>query len=440
MLAKRVSFVIGLTFAAWQPLLQAAEPVCLVPQVKGVTIDASDADWADGGYRADALADIRVGHRPNLTSSPRVRLGWDEAGLVIFLRSEDNTPTDPATADGDRVEVLIADARTRPGTDGKGFQLAVTPVRALPAAAPAVTWTDKRADTAAPLTVEAASSGWPGGYVVEMRLPWSDFAGFGKPGGDVCVQVYVHDAATGLDRVTFGLKPTTESRWLGPDQMTLIRFADQPSPPASLAVYAEYQRYRRTQVRITDTAADGETGYVIADAAGRTIGEASTHGRAGESSRATVNLPMPPNMPADRTISVTRVARAGHPAENASVVPAGPLGREDMLATAEFRFETTVFSSAAFPASDFADPLAIEDMIGPYTVVRRFFDADFNEVTSADKPGRYGALVTFLGQNGLKGQREVTLYRAPKSFRWRTQAVGGTDVTLPADLGVPPNA
>ena len=425
---------------AWQLPLRAAEQVTFVPQVKGVTIDASDADWVDGGYRVDGLADIRVGHRPNLPASPKVRLGWDDAGLVVFVRTEDSTPTDPAVADGDRVEVLVADARTRPGTDGRGFQLAVTPARASSAVTSAVTWTDKRADTAVPLAVEAASAGSADGYAVELRLPWSNLAGFGKPGGEVCVQVYVHDAATGLDRVTFGLKPTTESRWLGPDQMTLIRLADQTSPPARLAVYAEYQRYRRTQVRIADTAADGDTSYVITDGTGHTVGEVSLNGRAGDTSRATVNLPMPASIPADRTISVTRAAKAGHPSESASVVPAGPLSREDMLATAEFRFETTVFSGSAFPASDFADPLAIEDMIGPYTVVRRFFDADLNEVTSAEKPGRYGALVTLLGQNGLKGQREVTLYRAPKAFRWRTQSVGGTDVTLPVDLGVPTNA
>ena len=433
---RRTRIVAGLLLAALSSRAFADESVLSVPQIRAVAIDGDDSDWAANGYGADALADVRVGHRPDLPPSPRVRLGWDASGLLIFVRTADKSVTDPSMSDGDRVEVLAGSLHE----NGKGFQLSVVPNRSSRPTPPAVTWTDKRSGVSAPLKVDVASSGSPDGYAVELRLPWSDFAGAANVGSAYRVQVQVEDAAVGMDRVTFTLKPTTESRWLEPAQLSLIRLADHASPPARLAVYAEYQRYRRTQVRITDTAADGDTRYVVTDAAGRAVGEAAMIGRAGDTSRVTVNLPMPQPMPADRALVVTRVAKAGRPAESASVVPAGPLGREDALATAEFRFDTTVFAGTVFPIGDFADPLAVEDLIGPYTVVRRFFDADLNEVMSADKPGRYGVLVTINGQGGLKGQREVTLYRVPQAYTWGTQAVGGKDVSPPAAFGLPSGA
>ena len=430
----------GFVLALWTSAAFAGESTYLVPKLNKIAIDANDADWTAHCVRVDAMADVRVDHRPDLPSSPVVRIGRDDGGLILFIHAADRTPLTPEIREGDRVEVLLADPRTRAGSDGHGYQLTVTPNRASTATAPTVSWTDKRVDTVRPLRVEAASFGSAEGYSIEMRLPWSNFDGPGQPGSEACLQVYVYDAAAGLDRTTFGLKPSTESRWLGPDQMALIRLADRPSPPVRLAVYAEYQRYRRTQVRITDVAANARTRYVVTDATGRSVGETTAHGRPGDTTRVTLNLPMPQPVPADRTLVVTRVAGDDRPAESASVVPAGPLGREDMLATAEFLFDTTVFSGTTFPASDFADPLAVEDAIGPYTVVRRFFDADLNEVTAADKPGRYGALVTVNGQDGLKGQRQITLYRVPEPFKWWTQSVGGTGLSPPVALGVPTGA
>ncbi|HOF87944.1 MAG TPA: serine hydrolase, partial [Armatimonadota bacterium] len=97
-------------------------------------------------------------------------------------------------------------------------------------------------------------------------------------------------------------------------------------------------------------------------------------------------------------------------------------------------FRPCVFGGTAFPACDFLNPQQVEDLIGPYTIKTTFYDKDYNQVTAATKPGRYGAVIEIIPEDGRPYRRFRTIYRVPdgvnleKMDQWVT-------VTLPKEFG-----
>jgi hypothetical protein len=102
----------------------------------------------------------------------------------------------------------------------------------------------------------------------------------------------------------------------------------------------------------------------------------------------------------------------------------------------EFHFNTSVFSGTKFPDGDFDSGRLIYRYLFPARYAVKFYDAKYNEVTQADKPGRYGAVVrmTFIG--GHERTKFITLYRTPAPVFWR-QAPWPMTVQLP-EAGVDP--
>ncbi|HEX3000479.1 MAG TPA: hypothetical protein VHR86_09625, partial [Armatimonadota bacterium] len=58
-----------------------------------------------------------------------------------------------------------------------------------------------------------------------------------------------------------------------------------------------------------------------------------------------------------------------------------------------------------------------------------------NPVTTAEAPGRYGAIVNIEGENGFKDRRFFTLFRTRETIAWRAKQIPFT-VELPAELGI----
>jgi len=96
-----------------------------------------------------------------------------------------------------------------------------------------------------------------------------------------------------------------------------------------------------------------------------------------------------------------------------------------------------VFAGEEFPRLDFERPFWVERLIGPYSISATYYDADYNEVESAEKPGRYGAVVDVKTADRTT-RRFVTLFRQPEDFNWWRVKLDG-DAMLPGELGVPPD-
>src|SRR6185436_7961282 len=97
-----------------------------------------------------------------------------------------------------------------------------------------------------------------------------------------------------------------------------------------------------------------------------------------------------------------------------------------------------VFSSAQFPAIDFDQPALAKEQLGPVTLSTKFYDSEHRQVTTADKPGRYGAVVDVTSPSGKSYRKRITLFRLPDNLRWRDLRIEA-DVTFSRDLGIAPS-
>jgi predicted esterase len=70
------------------------------------------------------------------------------------------------------------------------------------------------------------------------------------------------------------------------------------------------------------------------------------------------------------------------------------------------------------PTGGFEDAAAVERLLGPHEVRVTYYDAAFEKVTTATKPGRYGAVVDILPRFHPPLRQAYTLFRAAEPIDW----------------------
>lgn len=101
-----------------------------------------------------------------------------------------------------------------------------------------------------------------------------------------------------------------------------------------------------------------------------------------------------------------------------------------------YRFDTYVFSGSQFPKGDFVQGRIVRRCLFPVHVAVTFYNAQYQEVTQADRPGRYGAVVRISFNGGIKRQQFITLYRTPVDVPWYGPWLNS--VQLPSEVGLDP--
>lgn len=207
----------------------------------------------------------------------------------------------------------------------------------------------------------------------------------------------------------------------------LLALASTWSADPAVTATGSYPLLRRTRIAVAAPAQAGATAVV--SAGGQELGRAVL----GADGAGEIILPMPP--PGHPLAGVT-VAVGALPAV-AAVLPDPDAARASALAGAAIGFHPAVFARPEFPACDFDDPRLVEDLIGPYRLDVAYYDDGYAAVTTAARPGRYGAVVTATGSHGEQLVRCVTIYRTPGSPNWWRERLGAT-ATLPAATGIDP--
>ncbi|MBI2427412.1 MAG: beta-lactamase family protein [Ignavibacteriales bacterium] len=75
-----------------------------------------------------------------------------------------------------------------------------------------------------------------------------------------------------------------------------------------------------------------------------------------------------------------------------------------------------VFGPGDLPKFRWSNELQVENLIGKFPLKVTYFDSDFQQVTSTNKPGRYGAVIEGITPAGFIVKRYVTLFCAPVDF------------------------
>lgn len=212
--------------------------------------------------------------------------------------------------------------------------------------------------------------------------------------------------------------------------MYRLRLAKEEDTAVRVACTAAYERFRRTRIGVVATGdLAGHTVEVFDGKRKLSSGVLVADGR-----RASVEMTCP--MPDIGKTYGPLTVRVDGTAMASVELPDARQVRRDAFDTARLHFARSIFSGTIFPACDFEQPVLVEDLIGPYGLHTDFYAADFTPVKSAEKPGRYGAVVTITTDGGAVGKRFLTLFR-------QAQAVTGEDrmrgeVTFPKGLGIDP--
>lgn len=431
----------GMALAAAEPSTQPAtvvpaQPVYAVPRLEGVTVDGRADDWASRGFRVDAMVDTGSGRvRPAADYNPRFRLAWSDQGLLVLIEVDDDVTEeaedDSALFQRDSVELFVATTTggprliqvvASPGIDPRHPELRCKVYDHRPSEAVKVKDLPNTA-------IQLARTATAHGYILEAMLPWANLGLTPQIGDEVAFQIFLNDA-DGMAR--------TKVMWYPADGAPFnlaclyrLRLADAGGPAVRVACNGAYERFRRTRIGVV--AAGGLAGHtaVVADGM-RQIGS-GTLVADGRRASAELICPMPDPGKAYGPLAVLVDGTA-----MASVVLSDPQqARRDAFDTARLRFTPGVFTGSAFPACDFEQPSLIEDLIGFYSLRTSFYAADFTPVKSAEKPGRYGAIVTITAADGTVYKRFLTLFRQPQPVRWRETKLAG-EVSLPKELGADP--
>ena len=101
-----------------------------------------------------------------------------------------------------------------------------------------------------------------------------------------------------------------------------------------------------------------------------------------------------------------------------------------------YHFYTSVFDGPEFPKGDLANGRQLRRLLLQIGITTTFYNARYEQVTHAEQPGRYGAVVR-IKLAGRVVYRFITLYRIPQPIAWDATPLPAT-ATLPPALGLDP--
>ena len=102
-----------------------------------------------------------------------------------------------------------------------------------------------------------------------------------------------------------------------------------------------------------------------------------------------------------------------------------------------YRFSRCVFSEPEFPHGDLDQGRVVRRCLFPVRITTTFYDAQYREVTRAEQPGRYGAVVRIGLNGGIVLHRFITLYRMPVKVYWYETSIP-ISAQLPQEIGLNP--
>lgn len=413
-----------------------------IPYVDGIKINADPTDWGDNGYRIEMLGMQNASHWNRSVDDfyPTVRLGWDKRGIIVLVQVKDNAVKGsddlPSLYMKDCVELWA-------GVNGKepsSYQLAVSPgANPIAEKTLAYFWDRRIGKEPRPaLTQESAFKLVPGGYIMEVLLPWKNLDISPSKGDEVGFQIVIDDCDA--DSQTYAdcahafwcPVPGSTANTLG--SMYSIKLSDKASTPILAAGTGEYRFSRLSQVDVRTV--PGFTGKTVNLNAGKKqIGSAVIQKGDDGWGKVSIRIPMPKNNKPypNPTLSIDD--------QQVGIVQLGgdpSLARAKALEAANLHPDPYVFSGTEFPKCEFLQPLLAEEIIGTYDVKCSYYDNEYNLVTSANKPGRYGSVIEAIPQNGGRSIRRFkTLFCQPTPFQWWDVNLD-LNVKLPEQLGIDP--
>jgi len=399
--------------AALMPAAHAAEDSLLfdAPKLDGITIDGDPGDWADRGLIIGIMKSYEGDVMPIDKFDARFRLGWDERGLLVLVKVHDTTRHETEDEEvlwrNDSVELFLA---SELGI-GDYYQVVLAPGRTATRQELRYVFLDYR--DAKPGGKEAVKAGRllkGDEYLLEVLLPWSGLSKTPKAGDEVGVQVYARNDGPFL------------ARWYpnagrhNSNEMHRVRLADKAGPHVLAEGTAGYCNLDRC-LRIKITGVFDLAGEPFELRAGRKMVAKGTFGKEAGRAGATV-YPAQPSMlvPGEELAVFVDGEQVG----TVRRAEAGLFARLREFQRCELRPKNRwdfMFEQGNFPEIQWEEPDKVENLVGKFPLTVRWFDGELNEVTAAEKPGRYAAVIEGTTPDGLHVRRAMTFYCRSRDWR-----------------------
>jgi CubicO group peptidase (beta-lactamase class C family) len=413
--------------------IYAQEPIVFnIPKIDKHTIDANVSAWGSTGFRVDLLPDPSGNLRPVSDFDPRFRLAWNDDGLLVLLTVRKPGIVEATQLEDiwskDSFEIFMAQ---EPGA-AEYFQAMISP-GCDPDRPQPRTFFNPRQKTPIPLsdlTATVARTVIDGGYVAEVMLPWSNLKIKPKLGDTVAMNIYINAfdpryRPALMNAIWYPVADTSRNS----KSMYTLKLSDESSPPMGFTATATCERFSRIHVQASaGEFAIGKT--LTLNSNGKTLGQAQMKALDG---RACADIMLPVPEPGAAIASVD-VALDGEKLKSISMPDVDGL-RTREFAKEKIQFESFCFSSRSFPHCDFEHPDLVEKLYGGYSIKCSYFDGSGASVLTADKPGRYAAVVEINWAYGRTSRRFCTLYRCEENFRARFDVDAKWD--LPSGMAIP---
>lgn len=436
--------VITVRFSAAElPSNNVPMPVFDIPRLDGIKIDGSGDDWGDRGLRVDIMTDEQGAIRPAQDFDPRFRLGWDKDGLLVLITVRNSNTAEAPERMLKAGSSVVCSVATSVSSDER-YQVTVAP--GLDPKVPPPHWHGMDTRVAIPpvgLSIETAAKAQPGGYVMELRLPWKNLrwskGGAPSQGTEFAFQLVVNQGNTPGGSYSASWFPTCwDSFALNRRSLHRLRLSgsSEATPALDIAAAATYESDAiepTVHIVTSNPALNGQLVEVRDSADGKPL--ASEKLEADANGRISARFVLP-RAPRRETYEPLTVIAGGQPLAMPLLIPDARKRCQELFSTAPFIFKPFVFTGTKFPECDFEHPSQVRDLVGSYLLKPAFYDADFNEVSSAQKPGRYGAVVTVQTPEGVACKRYFTLYKLQSAVDWKSKDMSFSLSKLPEGLGL----
>lgn len=412
----------------------------LVPYLNGIVIDGDKRDWGQQGFRVEMMAYRTLEGLGAEDFEPRYRLAWNEQGLLLLLEVRDNIPVEESIIENvwmkDSVRIALTPER------GAGFVVHIAP-GADPESPGTKIFFENGIKSLHPertLSAKVASAAEPGAYRMEILLPWSNLESVPQEGTTLSFAMTVSDIDN-RDEITW------TAGWHA-DSSHQLRLAREASPP--IMAYASGRYERLSAVRVTVRGVSSLVGQSVVLREGQKRLAKSRFEESFGRALAEFDLPMPSLGETWGSLTATIRGQAAMPILLADAREI----RARKFSEARLTFDSYLLERGDFPRADYEDtsfveplmnaesirtPSFVESLIGPYAIKTTFYDAEFNIVLKAEKPGRYGAMVEVIPAYGRTTRRFQTLFRLPAGLDLLTLWAGtrmDTMIHFPDALGI----
>ena len=431
---KLCKLLLPLALAVPATALPEDEMVFDVPRLEGIAVDGDGSEWGDRGLRIGVIKSKEGTPTPAADLDVRFRLGWDDEGLLLLLTVHDDVPVEhPSMTElwsKDSVELF---ASTEPGSRTL-YQVYLGPGRDPEFPEVRRKFFDHRegGESMAELDLSAARSLTETGYVFEVLMPWANLDCEPAPGAEAGFQFYVNDSDI-RDQWDWyrALWYPRDAVHMYPGNMHRLRLAEKAGPPVEVVSSAGLEG---TRLRLDLAAVPELAGAGVSLMSGDRLAAETAFEPDATRASATVELPLLSEEEPYGTLSA--VAEGREIARIELPDPRRLAARE--LMEMEAVCDPHVFSGAELPQCGPARPAWVEGLAGRFGVRTRYFDSGFREVTAAERPGRYGAVIEIdTGHSGVL-RRYRTLFRLPEPVAWWQERDVVGSVRLPEKLGIAP--